>query len=199
MSVLATLSGNIYEAGRWGMKKLIDFAYGFLEFHVLVSENSDGTRPETFSVHSRLKLPQFVGGFETRWRYMLSLHFDGRLVFNENIEMIAAALLREDDAQSADAIGVCVCVCVCACVCVRVCVCSAPRKCPKFLIVIGLPMCALPVSICVSASLCLCNSLSLRLSVSACVSLPVSVSMCRCVDAWPCPITCNTASQPPSA
>jgi hypothetical protein len=73
LSVLSILSGNISQAGRWSLRKLYDFAYGFLEFHILVSENSDCTRPETCSVHSRLKLPQVVGGFETKWRHMVTI------------------------------------------------------------------------------------------------------------------------------
>ena len=72
----------------------------------MVFENPEGTRPGGVEVHSRMKLPQFLGGFETAWRPMVSVHFDGRTVFNNNNEMMAVAVLRDDGNQCSDDFGV---------------------------------------------------------------------------------------------
>ena len=65
-------------------------------------EDAAGSRPGSIEVHSRMKLPQFLGGFETSWRHTVTVHFNGQPTLNSNNDMLALAVLRDDANEGTD-------------------------------------------------------------------------------------------------
>ena len=84
MSILEMLSGV---AGSWCTRTLTDYAYQFLQFHVMIEENSHGM--PVVQCHCRVKVPRMFGGFASQWRKYLELSLDGQVNNLQNLRSIA--------------------------------------------------------------------------------------------------------------
>ena len=84
MSILEMLSGV---AGSWCTRTLTDYAYRFLQFHVMIEENSHGM--PVVQCHCRVKVPRMFGGFASQWRKYLELSLDGQVNNLQNLRSIA--------------------------------------------------------------------------------------------------------------
>lgn len=96
---LSTVASAVGSLQRWGLRTLTNMAYRMLQWHLLLEENAEATRPALLRMHVRIKLPMMLGGFATRWRALCEWQLDGSVRLNTNCDMLTCAVLRDDAHQ----------------------------------------------------------------------------------------------------
>ena len=100
--VLTRLGSSFSSVSTWWQRAMIDFVYKYLQFHVLFQDNAESLRPESCTLHVRIKMPRPFGGYHTQWRRIHRWDLNGRTpVFNTRVDMSSICVLH----QGAEAAG----------------------------------------------------------------------------------------------
>uniref|UniRef100_A0A7S4JRF4 Uncharacterized protein n=1 Tax=Guillardia theta TaxID=55529 RepID=A0A7S4JRF4_GUITH len=86
------------------MTSITSMAYRLIHIHVSYDESDEGI--PRFRFHYRLKFPQMLGGFETRWRLFSEVPIDGTEVKLENVGILSTHPVLNVEASSSKIEGI---------------------------------------------------------------------------------------------